>query len=63
MAVEDHPIYPKWRTALERALEAKEALDGLRHLPETDGVRQAAEADLAAARIALRGIADEIDND
>jgi hypothetical protein len=27
MAVEDHPLYPKWQKALERLIEAKEHLD------------------------------------
>ena len=27
MAVEDHPLYPKWRAVLERVIEAKNRRD------------------------------------
>jgi hypothetical protein len=30
MAVEDHPLYPKWRAALEKVIAAKEMRDACR---------------------------------
>ena len=30
MAVEDHPMYAKWRATLVKVIEAKEARDGCR---------------------------------
>jgi hypothetical protein len=60
MALEDDPRYPKWRAALERLLEARDALDSSRDLPESDPVRQTAEADFAAAKTAYCAIADQL---
>lgn len=33
MAVEDHPLFPKWKAALERLIKAKERLEGVENLP------------------------------
>ena len=52
MAVEDHPKFQEWKAALERLIEAVQALK--------DG--DASEADVAKARAAYIKIADEISN-
>jgi hypothetical protein len=45
MAVEDHSLYPQWRAALERLIEAKARLDAA-----TPGERELAWADFEEAQ-------------
>ena len=46
MGIEDHPLYPEWRAALERVIATKRARDshriGSKEFHETDAEYQAA---------------------
>jgi hypothetical protein len=58
MAVENHPLYPKWRAALERLIEAKARFDdAFEH--DTPAWR-AAQQDWNDALIAYAKIAEDL---
>jgi hypothetical protein len=37
MAVEDHPKWSEWKTAIDRVITAKQEYETVQHLPATDG--------------------------
>ena len=64
MATEDHPLYPKWRAALERLIETKERLvaaenKALASTQYSEDARACLQ-DYDQAKYAFAKIADEI---
>jgi len=57
MAIEDHPLYPKWRNALERVIATKETRKNCR---QGTPAWTAAESDYQAALIAYDLVAREV---
>jgi hypothetical protein len=57
MFIENHPLYPKWRRALEQVLATKERRDGCRQ--ETPAYT-AADAEYQAALVAYDLVAREV---
>jgi hypothetical protein len=57
MAVEDHPLYPKWHAALERVIAAKAARDVCR---EGTPAWTVAESELQKAYIGYDLVAREV---
>ena len=64
MATEDHPLYPKWRAALERLIETKERLAAAENKAlantQDNGEARACLRDYDRAKYAFAKIADEI---
>jgi hypothetical protein len=58
MAVEDHPLFPKWKARLEELLAAKTALDALDGA--SHGASRQAVARYDAALYAYNKISEEI---
>jgi cytochrome c len=57
MPVEDHPIYPRWRAAIERVIETKERRNGCR---QSTPANTAADDEYQQALIAYDMIARQV---